>query len=367
MPRRVKKTVEVAGSNGTITVVPNPARWVLPNRPYGYVFNRGGVAVCRYKDRQRSTGLMFLPRNRAEAVRIAEQWIRGLAAPAARPTNAAVSLADAWQMYAAAQLTGDSDRANRRRAGAVLAFRAFVDTNCDLNNETVHELTSAGYRSISARLAPGTTYRYLNAWSQFMAYCRARGWIGVDPVALVRLPEVEKKAVRVYSSSELERIDAWFADRPNAQLLWRFLSLTAARIHEALALTWNDIHSSHIDLRITKGSRPRPFPLGPFPEVVELLEQIRHLGHAPLLFGLTRKQTTCNWLKECLDELGIDGGMRPQHRFRNTAEHRWRQRGIPAEVRARLGGHSIVIMLGHYDAAATAAELEALIERATAA
>lgn len=366
MPRRVRltTTAEVAGADGTVTTIEVPRQdvWAL-GIPYGYVFNRRGIATARYCDRYKSTGLLFVPRNRRAAVARAEQWIVGLLEPPdATITPDAPTFVSAFDLYSAAKLTGESTRAARRRWWSEMVFRKFIAADTVLTDAAARQVTREGVARLTANLAPASVHLQVVYWRMFMTWCRANGWIACDPVALVALPEVARKKSIDYSDEELARIDRWAAanQRRVFRLLWKFLALTGARIHEALALQPSNILLAapvpHIHFTTTKGNRPRVFPLAVMPQLPELVAEILALELTPL-FGSLSDETTLKELRRVLTAEKISGGPRPQHKFRDTAQRRMRELGIPAEVRARLLGHSVHIMLEHYDPTSSAAEL----------
>lgn len=375
--RRVRLTDQVLHDDGTTVEVPRTDVWALPKSASGYVFNRKGICTARYSDDYKSLGLRFIPQNRREALRLAEEWVAELRnagkvrarGPILQQTP---TFGWAWVRYERDQLerSATSPRERRRYQGADRAYKVFVGDRhgLHLTDETARELTTAGLAVLRPLHSPSSLASYAGHWSQFLRYCRASGWMSTDPVALVRLPRRANPKAVVYSSDELQRLYQWAAHRDqHLELLWRFLVGTSCRIHEALALRWSDIHPTHINFRVTKGDRPRPFPLSKFPEVSEVLTRLQQLPTGSHLFPWARSgyhkegNDPLVYLVEALRELGIEGGSRPTHRFRKTGLLLWRQRGIGAELRARLAGHSVEQALGVYDAEVTAAELERLL------
>lgn len=392
MPRRVRLTETILGLDGSETTVPRADVWPLPGSTVGYVVNRNGVATARHGNAWKSLGMPFTAGNRHRAVRAAEAWVRtrqraGLPTPA-RPERPRWAVA--WLAYRDAKLAPDGTTTERRAYRRhKLAFDRFTEgASGEISDDAAFALTVAGLdglnngiEGVHERLAPGTARVRLQSWRRFLDYCRARGWLTTDPVALVRTPRLPSKRgkARVYTARELYRMDRWLARHggPRSRqyrLLGRFLLLTGARIHEALALRWSDVHDDYIALETTKGDRPRPFPLGPFPELRRVLERLRREPpgrskkggrNARLyVFPWASDDPTVDTRIAMLAALGIDGGTRPVHVFRATAIHRWRELGIPFETRAGLAGHSKNTMFNHYDAAQSADELAAAVLRA---
>jgi integrase len=400
--RRVRLTETILHDDGSESEIPRTDVWPIPTLTSGFVVDRNGVATARYANRWKSLGVPFTPTNRRAAVKSAEAWILGLRraenAAGTATTGAAIAGAGTamtwpvvWLEYEGAKLNPNGT--TRERAAHRLgdrAFRLFLEGSPDVavNDQTALALTRDGVARARERFAEGTAAQYAGAWSRFLAYCRALGVITSDPLALVRRPrQIAKPQARVYTDRELLQIDRWYARHGGVNQRWhrlflRFLLVTGCRVHEAIALRWSDVMDAPgdiglIDFRIAKGDRPRPFPLEPFPEVRALLDRIRREApfratgaqivdggkvfpwSGPFNHSLTDIRDRC-W-RAC----AIDGGPRPIHVFRATASHRWRERGIPPELRARLAGHSVEIMLSHYDAAASARELAERITAST--
>jgi len=144
--------------------------------------------------------------------------------------------------------------------------------------------------------------------------------------------------------------------------LWSIQRWTAARITEALALTWGDVRGKEVfySASSTKTKTPRTCPQGP--TLQQELAQYRQAwaaehGHQPsnseALFpaaGSTTspqsRQAADKALRACCLRLGLEGVS--LHSFRRTAAQDAVNRGLPLHVVMKMTGHKSLGSLGEY-------------------
>jgi integrase len=385
MSRRVRTTIIVTDTDGTATEVPRADVWVIPSSTVGYIIDRNGTATARLGHRWKSLHMPFIPANRVRAIRAAEAWIREQRGRASSPREERPTWSRAWLDFKAARLTPDGSESERRTHARVKrVVMLFLGTAPDgsVTEDSAYTLTTAGMARLESTYHPGTVRFYIGAWSAFLAYCRARGWLATNPLEITRRPEPPPKRgkARVYDDAEMIALDRWCVRHggeraESLRLLGRFLLVTGCRIHEALALEWSRFHAGpngdadgYIDFVVTKGDRPRAFPIAPFPELARIIARLRRRGEPrPFPWRDPESKEFLRLRRRMFAETKIDGGPRPIHVFRATAERRWRRRHISPEIRARLAGHSVEVMMSHYDAEWVAAELAAMLDRNDAA
>lgn len=164
------------------------------------------------------------------------------------------------------------------------------------------------------------------------------------------------------------------APSPRYRALWAIQRLTAARISEALALTWGDVAGQQVSYRArtTKTGATREVPQGE--ALQQELAQYRQAwaaehGHQPArseaLFpgaGSTTspqsRQAADKALRATCGRLGIEGVS--LHSFRRTAAQDAVGRGLALHVVQALTGHKSLGSLGEYLQASKAEVLAAI-------
>ena len=164
------------------------------------------------------------------------------------------------------------------------------------------------------------------------------------------------------------------APSPRYRALWAVQRFTAARISEALALTWADVAGQQVSYRAatTKTAVTREVPQGE--ALQQELAQYRQAwaaehGHQPArseaLFpgaGSTTshqsRQAADKALRATTSRLGIEGVS--LHSFRRTAAQDAVGRGLPLHVVQALTGHKSLGSLGEYLQASKAEVLAAI-------
>jgi integrase len=111
----------------------------------------------------------------------------------------------------------------------------------------------------------------------------------VDRIELGRAPRRPKP--RAFSDEDLRKIFEWFENRDERDKrptelrltsykrynLWKFFLYAGCRSAEALELTWKQVSDVAVtfDGEITDEEKHRGFPLAPFPELRELIDELR--------------------------------------------------------------------------------------------
>jgi integrase/recombinase XerD len=164
------------------------------------------------------------------------------------------------------------------------------------------------------------------------------------------------------------------APSPRYRALWALQRFTAARIGEALALSWADVIGAQVTYRraTTKTKTTRQVPQGPALQAeLEAYRQAwaAEYGHQPApseaLFpaaGSTTspqsRQAADKALRTTCARLGLEGVS--LHSFRRTAAQDAVGRGLPLHVVQALTGHKSLGSLGEYLQASQAEVLAAI-------
>lgn len=241
-------------------------------------------------------------------------------------------------------------------------FREYFPANIEVTYEVVYwHLVEALKRST---MQQSTRRKRLQQLRKMLRFAIERGYLEKNPVDTIGIPKLPKKAEnKIYSHQEVDAIIAHFFAREDMRqyaLLFRFLSLSAMRIGEALKLRWSDVDETSIRID-GKGERRRNFPLAVFPAVRACLDDLRQFANANRGYVFRwRYASQPQWhLKRAKMRLGVpvDDG-RSIHTFRATAEH-WMKTEmlIPAETVCKLAGHSLAIHMRDYHATPSADEL----------
>lgn len=174
----------------------------------------------------------------------------------------------------------------------------------------------------------------------------------------------------------LEQFDELLAAAPSPRYrtLWLLQRMTAARISEALALTWADVAGGKVTFRrsTTKTKSTRQVPQSP--ALKEALAAYRRVwteahGDAPagneVLFPATGSTTTPQSrqaadkaLRATCKRIGLEGVS--LHSFRRTAAQDAVSRGVPLHHVQALTGHKSLGSLGEYLQASEAEVLAAI-------
>ena len=193
-----------------------------------------------------------------------------------------------------------------------------------------------------------------------------------QPLALAMKIDRHGKAAALSADQFAALLEA--APSARYRTLWAVQRYTAARISEALALTWGDVIGQQVTFRraTTKTRSTRQVPQGP--ALQQALADYRQAwaaehGHQPApgeaLFPAAGSTTSPQTrqaadlaLRTTCRRLGIEG-VSP-HSFRRTAAQDAVGRGLPLHVVQQLTGHKSLGSLGEYLQASEAEVLAAI-------
>lgn len=385
-------------------------RW--PSRTYraGYVQNRNGIAVLRYAQRSKSTGLRFVPfvapspeleGTERTCLSMLDAWIKSIhdeltrgpvaadapssvqeiairyiAAHPGMTRDARIHVSCAIDTYFPEPMPLDAKRIVRR----MTTVHAHPTTTREVNRRNPGG--GVDRVSVTRPLARATIRKRFQMIRMVLRWAWRNEWFDEDPTERVEPPKTGtagRGGARAFEESEILRILAFF-DRQGAvgrqwSLLWQFLHYTGARSNEAITLMWDDVDADHIRIfgKRERVDEPklRGFPLASFEEVrvvIDELRAIRDAGPAGTLhppagrvFPWAKNASqVCERLRRCLHGLGIPGSVKT---FRVTAGVRWTRLGFSERLIADLRGHTEKVATKYYRPEQMASDIAERIAR----
>lgn len=138
---------------------------------------------------------------------------------------------------------------------------------------------------------------------------------------------------------------------PHHELLCRFLVDTGARIGEALALKWGDLHNNTVTFWITKSGRSRSVPLTG--RAAQALDLARAFGGSGPFSAISYPNFKYNWNRARKENGFSDDPHMVPHILRHTCASRLVQAGIDLRRVQTFLGHQTIQMTLRYAHLAT--------------
>ena len=252
---------------------------------------------------------------------------------------------------------------NRQQSPATQRSYAFVagtlldyldDRRLDLRSCSVEAL-DGWFQGIEGK--PATRKQRLAAVKSLLSFGQSTGYLSFNVGAAFKLPRVPNElAERLLSELEVQKL--LDAARGRTKVLMTFLYYTAARIEEALALRWEQIHSTEAGTRhvITlhgKGGKTRHITVGDplFQELTSLITA-EHYAPDKLVF-VTRtgrplsQQSARDSFTRVAKRAGLDQQVSP-HWLRHAHASHALDRGAPVHLVQATLGHSSLDTTSRY-------------------
>lgn len=213
----------------------------------------------------------------------------------------------------------------------------------------------------SSKLSNNTLAKRLELLRAFFSWCVDEGYLQNNPIRKSLFPITTKNEVDPFSEEEINLILNYYKDSNNKMfLLVSLLINSGLRISEAINLTKKNIKSNAlwISQDIAKGSRERFIPLKPYPELVQVLNELKALNEEKTLFGITVKYADENFRTTCR-KLGIK--TKGFHGLRKYFENKLIDENKPIKAVAEILGHSLPVQYKHYIKRSKIEDLEKLL------
>jgi integrase len=238
----------------------------------------------------------------------------------------------------------------RRLIGPTKLVRLTVDVLVRYRNSRLGEKASTG-----------TISKELNVMASAINHAHESRWMPMDaPTHLPRLPEIRHVPAncnRTPTQAEVEDVIKWFDQRRRvrsnaAQWQYRTLVLaadTGARIGEISSLVWNDVFLERGELVFNGKTGKRAVALSK--RLQEELPKWRDgaAGTRPVIAATPHMAASRGRddLRLACEELGIERFT--HHGIRRLMVRRMIRSGTPLSVAASITGHSVGVMLRHYE------------------
>lgn len=367
----------------------------ITSRTYlkGYAYRRGDACVFRLRDVTMTLDRRWpeTQESRAEIAALLDDWLptaqyggRGAAIAVATDAEAPLTVDGLLVHWIAGPGAAASPHVHRHMLGAI----AMLPKGLRLDVAALVPVLARAQQTTT--LAASTANKRMKMLKRLFAWGVDMGWIARNPVALVGVKAVPKKAdVGIFTEDEARRLAWYFVERdmtrppspglrrahsfaPYAWLvLWQFY--TGMRISETLALRWRDVFDDEIRILDSKGHDVRYFPVAAFPEVAELVGELREARS-----GSRDDARVFHWwsdenggvtigaqLRDAMTALEMRGGVkRTLHSFRASAEL-WMENvvGLSPSLVVQITGHSLAVHEKHYRSRRRGKDLARQIDR----
>lgn len=195
-----------------------------------------------------------------------------------------------------------------------------------------------------------TINRKLSALYRLLRKAERSGQITRLP-SYVRLRERNSRVRFLTAEEESMMFAAIGKSNPHHELLCRFLVDTGARVGEALALKWNDIHNNTVTFWITKSGKSRSVPLTL--RAAEALDLARAFGGSGPFSTISYQNFKYNWNRARKENGFADDPHMVPHILRHTCASRLVQAGIDLRRVQTFLGHQTIQMTLRYAHLAT--------------
>jgi len=195
-----------------------------------------------------------------------------------------------------------------------------------------------------------TINRKLSALYRLLRKAERSGQISRLP-SYVRLRERNSRVRFLTADEELLMFGSVSNRNPHHELLCRFLVDTGARIGEALALKWGDIHNNVATFWITKSGKSRSVPLTE--RAAEAIGLARAFGGSGPFSTISYPNFKYNWNQARKENRFADDPHMVPHILRHTCASRLVQAGIDLRRVQTFLGHQTIQMTLRYAHLAT--------------
>lgn len=261
--------------------------------------------------------------------------------------SSAPRLAELWRQHAGALWENGRHKDNCyafiHEIDAFMQLRKIATYDDMLIDELVSQFREIGNRN-------STINRKLSALYRLLRKAERSGQIARLPTYL-RLRERNSRVRFLTAEEEAVMFGAIGARNAHHELLCRFLVDTGARIGEALALKWGDIHNNTVTFWITKSGKSRSVPLTH--RAAQALEAARAFGGNGPYAAISYPNFKYNWNQARKDNRFTGDPHMVPHILRHTCASRLVQAGIDLRRVQTFLDHQTIQMTLRYAHLAT--------------
>ncbi len=346
-------------------------RWNHPHYAFAYCYNRKGMVYTCVKKVRKSTGLYWKAVNRQRALNILTDRVEALNSPI-RDTSDGGKIYDYIDGYLGSMVGVNTQKLIDRR---MYALKEICVENLELTDH--RGIKAMLYRGVSnLDVSDSTKKSKLADLNHFFNYLISEGAIDRNPVPREKFRALREGLRRPLQEQEFWKVVDALQSSPNSRRTDHsrkldkeaisyilFLYYTGCRAQEALNLRKGSLigqkyHKANADFSFVdgdtiqiygKGARWREFPIQFAPEIDQVLLEIHSVNpESERFFNARGSATYRDRLSGALKKIGVDEQFIKFHSIRKLAETRWREQGVPVEIRSLLAGHSIAVQVSRY-------------------
>jgi integrase len=329
------------------------------NDPYhklGHVYNRNGKAYTRVRkgSLRESTGMPFANQFKDQCLELLRDRIDQSLKSDKLEINTLFELIEYYVENIVKQ---------HRRYEYLKAFKRLIVKDCTLDDiDGIRKMIIENINNSKYSLS--TIHLSVILINSMFVFALNEGFIRRNPILKSIIPEKPKATKKIFTDEELDLIESniklksssgkYFAYKLRLLYAIKLCRNTGMRIQEIVNLSWSDI--SDIAIKIHgKGNRIRYYPIGPFPELVALVEEMKdilrpefgigkvfgekYMMHAQIINFFTKELRMHN-----LYEPGkAFHAIRRLHEQKLIYDNR-----LDPYLTAQLLGHSVMIQYKHY-------------------
>lgn len=221
----------------------------------------------------------------------------------------------------------------------------------------------AAFLASLGKRAPSKEH-YAKGIRSFCTWLYRNGYLERDPLMDIHPRRVQPVEPVRYEREEMARLLA-AADARDPRRRWAILACLGlgTRRTEFVSIRRTDIDwvAMRVNLRVTKGRRPRSVPIGPW--AAEALRELERLSPPGQPFLLPIAPNTLNdWVHTAADDAQITGERKQRaHTLRATFASYLLDDGVPIHVVSKLLGHSNIAATTPYAAVGPGAREDAVM------
>ncbi|GAB1372480.1 hypothetical protein MASR1M45_25420 [Candidatus Kapaibacterium sp.] len=323
-------------------------RWLHPSyrKAYCYRYRNGMVYTCVNSVRQ-STGFEWNLKNKKICMEILDKRINETLFPGKRKDEGKMLLDLIKQFHI--DYVSKLNPATQYYYKQI--YKEFFDANMPLNDHiAIRERIL--YVKSNLKLANNTIWKRMQRHSKLFDHAVQLEWMEKNPISKVMIPDYKSKDVVTCTEEQINILINYFneKERPVMAMMIEFAYITAMRIQELINLEWHDLTENKLIVK-GKGQRKRIIPIRSFPRIMEILNLLQSMNLKKPFYWVSQSAPSL-FLREAVKKCAL---VYPNmnwnvsfHVIRKTTINRWRNAGLPLEVRNQLAGHTKEVEKGFY-------------------